>query len=381
VPLLLAWLAVALPACALRDAAGSNDPVPGVQTNTGPERYASWFGDSDGRILYFGLSPFLELWARCEEAGEPRCPLRDLDEPGDHLIGRFDLQEERFLAPLVVRPLEPLATSSVWDVLAHSNGRIYYTTFWDELGSVLPDGSDVRHYRRAGMGLNELWEGPGGEIYATRYIGSMGRASDENGGIVVFGPDGTRRREFPFRLTDGVQIAPKSVAVDPCKGDVWVTTDIFFADGRPIGHDLLRLSATGEILERQVEPEVDFVSFDAAGRGWFAERTADGFAVRIAAPDGGETRIDLGPRRPIDFVQDIKHAGDITLLTTWGTTVYAVREGPAGRFDATTLEPATLRDCPPGPVAGYTAVVAPGGAVYETVTCGIRVIRVGVVRD
>ncbi len=101
-----------------------------AQRHDGAEGYASWFGSTDGRVLYFGLSAFLETNWRCEQTGGTLCPLRDLDQPGDHLIGRFDLVDGRFLPPLRVRPSDPTAPSSVWDVLVHSNGRIYYTTFW-----------------------------------------------------------------------------------------------------------------------------------------------------------------------------------------------------------------------------------------------------------
>jgi len=348
----------------------------GQQTNTGPERYASWFGDSDGHVLYFGLSPFLELWEECQRSDGTNCPLRDLDQPGDHLIGRFDLDHERFLPPLLVRPLDARALSSVWDVLVHSNGRIYYTTFWDEFGSVRRDGSDVRYYEDSGLGLNELWEGPAGEIYVTRYVGSLSASPDENGAVAVFGPDGDRRRELPFTVEDGVLICPKSVAVDPGNGEIWVNSDIFHPDGR-VGHDTFQLSPTGEIIERFAEPQVDFLSFDATGRGWFAESSGGRFVVRIVSPDGTATELDLGPHGPIDFVQDIEHIGEMTLLTTWALTVYAVRTRPDGQLDTVTLSPERPRDCPKGPVLGYTALAAADGRVYETVTCGITVIRAG----
>ena len=149
------------------------------QTNSGPEQYGSWFGDSDGKVLYFGLSSFWQLLWQCEAEGGSLCALRDLDHPGDHLIGRFDLAGEGFLDPLMVRRSGRDCRSSVWDVLAHSNGRIYYTTGWEEFGSVRPDGTGLSYYAGAGEGLNELWEGPAGEIYATRYFGSTSGSPDE----------------------------------------------------------------------------------------------------------------------------------------------------------------------------------------------------------
>jgi len=65
----------------------------------------------------------------------------------------------------------------------------------------------------------------------------------------------------------------------------------------------------------------------------------------------------------------------VTLLATWGLTVYLVRELPDGRFETAALRPPRLKDCPPGPALGYTAVLAPPGEIYESVTCGIMVVR------
>ena len=123
--------------------------------NRGSEAYSAWFADARGRMLYFGLSPFWQLWWR--SGGDP---LGDLAQPGDHLIGRFDLERETFLAPLRVRDGGPDVRSSIWDVLVHSNGRIYYTTYFEEIGSVNPDGTDVRAFEGLGRGFNELYEGP-----------------------------------------------------------------------------------------------------------------------------------------------------------------------------------------------------------------------------
>jgi sugar lactone lactonase YvrE len=344
----------------------------GEQTNTGPERYGSWFGDSDGRVFYFGLSPFNTELRRCEAEGGSLCPLRELGRTGDHLIGRFDMDEERFLAPLLVRSNDPEATSSVWDVLVHSNGRIYYTTFWNEFGSVLPDGGDVRHYPGAGDGLNELWEGPGGEIYVTRYLG-------EKPGIAVFGPDGRLRRELVMPQAPGATICPKSLAVDPNRGDVWFNTDTFYEDGRPVGFDAYRMSAGGEVLEQVSHPLLAFVSFDAAGRGWFVDDTGGAWAVRIVEPDGTTTRVELGPRGLIDVVQDVKHHGDVTVLATWQRRVFAVR-APLGGPVEHCVFPAPPVDCGSEPPLGYTTVVsARDGDVYGTVDCGIRIIRAGAV--
>jgi hypothetical protein len=357
----------------LRPAPGQRTFV-GAQTNSGSERYASWFGDSDGHVLYFGLSPFLETSKQCEKDGGMLCSLRDLQQPGDHLIGRFDMDDERFLDPLLVRPMDPRAPSSVWDVLVHSNGRIYYTTFWDEFGSVRPDGSDVQHYAGAGRGLNELWEGPDGEIYVTRYLG-------KHPGVAVFDPDGVLRRELTMPQEKGTLICPKSLAVDPRTGDIWINTDIFHDDRSPVTFDSFRLSPQGDILERVVTPVLQFMSFDQAGRGWFVDDVAGHWILRIVEPDSSTARLDLGPHDPIDVLQDIRHFGDVTLLSTWWQSVHAVRRRADGGYEQCTLDVEQARDCPEGVSLGYTAALSTRGRVYETVDCAIRIVRAGALDD
>ena len=343
----------------------------------GPERYASWFGDSDGRVLYFGLSPFWEALRQCESRGGTLCALGDLEHAGEHLIGRFDMEREAFLPPLRVRGSDHTARSSVWDVLVHSNERIYYTTAWDEFGSVRPDGSDVQHYDGAGLGLNELWEGPEGEIYATRYVGSIDGSKNAAGAVAVFGADGRHRREFAFpKAPDGSIICPKSLAVDPQTRDIWLTSDLFHADGAPAGHPAFRVAPSGVVLQRVAEPELAFVSFDPQGRGWFVDDAGGHWILRIIDPDGTVTRLDLGVHGAIDGLQDIKHAGGVTLLATWGLAVHVVRRSNGGQWEAIALRVPPLRDCPGDFALGYTAALSPRGTIYETVYCVVSVVRV-----
>jgi hypothetical protein len=137
-------------ACVPLDTIPGPIPAPffrSADANRGPEPYSAWFGDAGDTVLYFGTSPFWTLW--WDTDGDP---LGDLAEPGDHLIGRFDMAAGRFLPPLRVRSAEEGAHGSVWDVLVHSNGRIYYTTLFEEIGSVRPDGGDSGKGREGGSG-------------------------------------------------------------------------------------------------------------------------------------------------------------------------------------------------------------------------------------
>ncbi len=242
-----------------------------------------------------------------------------------------------------------------------------------------PDGTDVRHYAGGGQGLNELWEGPRGEIFVTRYVGSVDGGPDDSGAVVVFGPDGERRHEFPFRKEGDVFVCPRSLSVDPRTGEIWVHADRLTQAGASEGFETFRLGPDGAVRERITDPVIAFTSFESNGRGWFVDDDSQRFAVRIVEPDGRRTRLDLGPHGPIDVAQDVTHAGDVTLITTWALTVYRVTVRAPGDYEVMRCAPRVLpSDCPLGaaPLA-YTAALAPDGSIYASVACGITVVRIG----
>jgi hypothetical protein len=310
------------------------------RANRGVEAYSAWFADTGGRILYFGLSPFWELWWRT--GGDPRA---DLAKPGDHLIGRFDLEREIFLPPLRVRSMGFDSRSSVWDVLVHSNGRIYYTTYFEEIGSVNPDGSDVRAFSGLGAGFNELYEGPGGHIYVTRYSDAPYEVERQRyGAVVVLTPEGELVREIRFERDDQ--------------------------------RFTLRLAPDGRVLSREVAPpELQFVHFDARGRGYFAESLRGAFRLRITVGERELAVIPLGPRNPLDFIQDIHFTarGD-ALLAFWSGRVTLVRqEGSAFRsVDLLLLRPE--RCVPPQGQSLLYSAVAFGERIYATLYCGASIL-------
>jgi hypothetical protein len=362
---------VALAACG-----GAAQTVPtevfrAERENSGAERYSAWFADTDGRILYFGLSPFWELW--WARGGDARA---DLDETGDHLIGRFDMGAERFLEPLRVRARGPGVRSSVWDVLVHSNGRIYYTTYFEEMGSVLPDGSAARHFEGIGVGWNELVEGPEGNVWVTRYSDAPADPSRRrHGSVAVVAPDGRLLREHPLEGKDGSFVAPKSLAVDPASGEVWLNTDTFRPDGS-VAHEWIRLSAEGEVRERHAgPPELLFVAFDRAGRGWFAEDASGELRLRIRAAGAWTHTLPLGRRDPLDYVQDIRFTQAGALLALWSGRVISIEPEGSG-FRARDLRLELPVDCrpPQGRSLLYTAVLH-RESVYATLFCGPTVLR------
>ena len=338
--------------------------------NRGPEPYSAWFGDSDGRILYFGASPFWTLW--WETGGDATADLR---EPGDHLIGRFDMEAERFLSPLRVRERDSGTRGSVWDVLVHSNGRIYYTTYFEEIGSVSPDGTDVRHFPGVGTGFNELVEGPGGRVYLTRYAPSP-QEGRRSGSVVVLGPDGALLDEFPIDGGETVVAAPKSLAVDPVGGAIWLNADLFFEDGSH-AYAAFELSPEGRPRTRvSPPPELHFVAFAPDGTGWFAESTGEELQLRVTRGGHDVARTSLGRPRGIDFVQDIKPFGP-------GRAVLGLWSGRAfvASVDGAFLTAAEVRfvrpaDCEPphGRSLLYTAVPY-GGYVFASLDCGWTILR------
>jgi hypothetical protein len=368
---LLSALLLALAACARPAETVPTRAYRAERANTGAERYSAWFADTDGRVLYFGLSPFWELWWRSD--GDA---LADLEEPGDHLIGRFDLEAERFLEPLRVRRGSPEARSSVWDVLVHSNGRIYYTTYFEEMGSVRPDGTDVRHFDGIGIGFNELVEGPDGNIYVTRYSDAPAHPSRRSyGSVAVLAPDGALLREHRLAGEAGAFVAPKSLAVEPRAGEIWLNTDTFQPDGS-VAHEWIRLSARGEVLERGAgSPELLFVAFDPGGRGWFAEDASGELRLRIRENGVWTHALSLGPRAPLDFVQDIRFTREGALLALWSGRVISVEPAGAG-FRVADLRLELPADCAgPERRSLLYAAVPHRESIYATLFCGPTVLR------
>lgn len=324
-------------------------------------------------MLYFGLSPFWSLW--WERGGDSRA---DLEQPGELLIGRFDLARRAFLAPLRALPRAAHARSSVWDLLVHPNGRIYYTTFFESLGSLAVDGSDARAYPELGAGLNELALGPEGRIYATRYSDRPeDPARQTRGGVLVLTPAGERVREIPIAPAGGRFRAPKSLAVDPASGEIWVNVDAFDAEGG-VAYQTLRIDASGRIAETlPAPPELHFVAFDAQGRGWFAESTGGELRLRVTRGAAELARAALGSRGALDFVQDIQFAADgRALLALWSSRVIVAELGASGALAIADLALPRPPDCEPprGRSLLYTAV-AHRDRIFATLACGMTVLE------
>jgi len=292
------------------------------------ERYCAWFADSRDQVLYFGASPF---WAALREAGgDPRADLR---APGPQIIGRFDLKRLAFAEPLVVG--EPDARTSVWDVLAHPNGRIYFTTYFESAGYVDPASGRVRRFDSAGLGLNELSLGEDAVIIATRY----GFSPTGQGSVVVLDAEGAILAEHLLEAPEGYQSAPKSLAFDPLRKEIWVNTDLLpeVPGQGEVRYDTRVLGPGGRELLRFERPEVQFMIFGADGTGYFAERDGQLLNLRIRPPERAGSALLTGRIVPlddefageVDFVQDIHvDAEGRAVLTRWSGRIHLVsRDG------------------------------------------------------
>lgn len=328
----------------------------------GPEEPCAWYGDAREGVLYFGESAF---WDAFRAAGGD--PEADLAHEGPQRIGRFDLRELGFLSPLVVASEAPGGT---WDVLAHPNGRVYFTTFFGSAGFVDPGTGAVTRFDTAGPGLNELARLPDGRLLATRYA-----RSDRGGGsIVLLTADGRLEAEYDLLAEPGWRVAPKSVAFDPVREEIWVTTDLLHEEEAP-RHDARVLRLTDGALRLRVEePEIQFVAFTAAGSGAIVEREGERLFLRRRAagttrdPARSRERLLLDAEFPAasDFAQEARFAADGSVVVTrWSGRVHRV--DAAGRVRHLDL-PRLATD------GLYYSAVLDGARLCATYCAGITVV-------
>jgi hypothetical protein len=334
----------------------------------GEERPCAWYGDRSGDVLYFGEAAF---WSSMRAAdGDPTADLRG---EGPQRIGRFDLRSRRMLPALDVSTPGVRTASGVWDVHAHANGRVYFTTYFESSGWVDPATGEVRRLEGLGVGLNEIAAGPDGSLIASRY-GSPGRG----GSIVRFDPDGRILAEAPLRGRPGVLVAPKTVAYDPSADLVWVTTDLVAADGRSLGHDTRIVDRHGQdfVVLSGDEVELQFVLFAEDGTGYFAERRGPRLVLRVTTParSGAPAKVrdvvlDERFAGALDFAQDVRVASDgRVVVARWSGEIDVV--DLAGPGDPVVRRVRLPR--PPEDGLYYTAVMA-DDRVCATLCAGLRV--------
>jgi hypothetical protein len=220
----------------------------------------------------------------------------------------------------------------VWDVLAHPNGRIYFSTYFDFAGSVDPETGARAAFTAAGYGLNELALGPDGSVLATRYGYGEARA----GSVVVLGEDGAPRAEHLLADPPGYRVAAKSVAFDPLRREIWVNTDLLPVEGAGAAlHDTRVLALDGAERQRIVDPEIQFFTFAPDGTGYLAEVAGGRLRLRVRRPAGTTPRerslvLDDGFAAAHDFVQEVRaEPSGHVVVTRWSGRVHVL--GPDGR--------------------------------------------------
>jgi len=326
----LPWIAV-LPAVA---ACATLPPAPVLRAAAAPskeERFCAWFGDARDGVLYFGESAF---WS--EYRGHGNDPAADLLINGPKRIGRFDLKREEMLDPLAVAEEAP---SGTWDVLAHPNGRIYFTSFFEPAGWVDPASGEIGSLTALGDGLNELALGPDGSILATRYASSRSR----DGAVVQFDPDGGLIAEYPLQGPPGYFAAAKSITWDPIRRRIWINTDLVPKGKEPVRYDARVFDEHGHELLRYDTPSLHFMSFGSDGTGYFAEVEGRVLQLRIVPPDLEDPNpragrvVVLDADFPFgDAVQDVRGDGKgRVVVTRWSGHIHIV--GPEDRVETLVL--------------------------------------------
>lgn len=289
------------------------------------ERYCAWFGDARNGVLYFGESAF---WSTSRIEGTA---VGTLEYEGPARIGRFDLEGEQLLEALDVT--QPGDRAGVWDVLAHRNGRIYFTTFFGSAGWVKADGSGPHRLPDLGPGLNEWAPGPAGSLLVTRYFGDRRRGSGD-GSVAILDPEGRLLDEYQLAGPKGYVSAPKTPAWDPVREQIWVTSDLLpEQQGAEIRRGAYVLDADGRQLTFIERPEIQFVAYAEDGTGYRAEVEDGELWLRVVSPDQEGAplaigyRVLLDPHFPetLDFAQEIRpRPGGGAVVTRWSGRVHVV---------------------------------------------------------
>ena len=309
------------------------------------ERYCAWYGArGPDDVLYFGQAAFWSSKARAN--GDPSA---DLQRIGPQLIGRFDLAAEKWLPPLDVG--EAGSRSGVWDVIVGDDGEVYFTTFFEEAGSVNPSTGRVRRLALGGA-LNELGEGPAGTIVASRY-----GSSDQGGDVIAFDRAGHTVRRWSLVSPPGYHIAPKTPLWDDPRQELWVTADQLPNSQHPgtqPRQDANAVDARGDARLVAEPPELMFLAKREDGTVYHVESEGSALRLHVIPPPGrGEPRqipLDDAFAADVDFAQDVQIAPDGSVVVTrWSGVVHVLY--PDGRLRSVALP----RSDPSG--LYYTAVL------------------------
>ncbi len=329
------------------------------------ERYCAWYGSpgADG-VLYFGEAAF---WSAKARAGGD--PTADLRRAGPQLVGRFELTGERWLPPLEVGG--PESRSGVWDVLVGDDGEVYFTTFFEEAGSVQPSTGRVRRLLLGGA-TNELAEGPDGTVLVTRY-GTDG----QDGDVIAFDRDGHTVKHWSLVAPLGHVVAPKTPLWDGVRRELWVTADQLPLAAEPAPpppprQDAVIVDERGRARLVPEPPELQFAAKSRDGTIYRAESDASALWLSVVPPPArGEPRrvpLDAAFAPDFDFAQDIQVAADgRVVVTRWSGLVHVLH--PDGRVRSVALPR-------PDPAGLYYTGVLHGDRLCATYCADVTVVCV-----
>ena len=186
----------------------------------------------------------------------------------------------------------------MWDVLAVGE-RIYFARFFGSPGWIDRSGHGGAVWEHLGSGTAELAAGPEETLLFADYAHSR---------LLSVSKDGENLKVFPLTGPGTLQIAPKSVAYDPVRREIWAIADRLASNGDAKTRDALVLDDAGELLRHITDREVQFATFAEDGVGAVVDVVGDSLWLRFR--DAGETAfrdILLDPQFPrtADFAQDI----------------------------------------------------------------------------
>jgi hypothetical protein len=229
----------------------------------------------------------------------------------------------------------------VWDVLVGGDGEVYFTTFFEAAGVVVPATGEVLRFDALGSALNELAEGPDGTLLATRY--GAGSSAGGDGAVIAFDHSGRLEQSWPLAAPPGYRVAPKTPVWDALRGELWLTADLLplaSEVGARTRHDAYVVSVDGGVRRIAEPPELMFVAVGSDGTLYRAEAEASELWLGIVPPpgDGPPRRVALDAdfAAGLDFAQDIQPAADgRVVVTRWSGRVHVVH--PDGRVRSVSL--------------------------------------------
>jgi hypothetical protein len=160
--------------------------------------------------------------------------------------------------------------------------------------------------------------------------------------VLYISSEGVVLAEHRLEAPANTALAAKSLAWDPVRDEIWVTTDRLPLppiddEQSPFAHPAIVLDREGREVARFGSPdepvEIQFVRFDARGRGYLAVAEDGALDLVVFSPEADRRewsaarRVRLDARFPaqLDFAQDIQVTEDgSAYVARWSGAVHRV---------------------------------------------------------